>query len=261
MPSVVCYADPKKARTSFILKAFLKGCGGGDLNLTGEYQGGPSVFFGVTPHTRAAYIQARNSNDYDWYYIDNGYFHGLYRGKEYYRITRNALQYTGPFDPDFDRLRNLSDVKILPQKKGNFILFCPPTEFWMVNTFNMDRNEWRRSTLAAIKENTDLPVVERMKPKNVQEFTHFPSTIALKDAHAVVTFMSNIAVEGVLAGVPAFVANTHCAASISYTDLTQINDAVISEDREVWAATLAGRQWTLAEISKGLAWDKINGEG
>ena len=77
----------------------------------------------------------------------------------------------------------------------------------------------------------------------------------LQRAAVVITFNSNTAVESVLAGVPTI---TMDPGSMAW-DMTShaIDDPLVTPERERWAATLAWRQWTLAEIESGAALENL----
>jgi hypothetical protein len=265
-PSVICYADPNKPRTGFILQQFARGARGAVV-FDGKYRpGAPAAFFGVQPHTRPAFLSAMNAEE-DYYYIDNGYFSGLFKGAEYYRVTQNHLQYHKKIEPDYNRLKR-QRVNVLEwQEPGSFILFCPPGQFWFEQVLGADASAWRKKMLTKLHNATDMMVVERLKPKNIHEYRASPAENALRGCYAVVTFSSNIALQAVLRGIPAYCNQLSAASHIcntidDTTDLKTVLENPVKKtvsERADWAATLAANQWTLSEISEGKAWKKLNG--
>lgn len=258
-PSITCYANPNKVKTRVLMEAFAKGCGG-KVVYDGIYRGGPSAFYGVQPETYSAWWCAQQ-DEHDWYYVDNGYFKGYYQGEEYYRVTKNMLQYRGVMRPNYERWIRLGlHVKSRRNLEGP-ILLCPPKQFWMHNTVGLDYNEWRESTIREIKKYTDREIVVRWKPANKREFEREPANVALSTAFCVVTFMSNIAVEATLRGMPVFTGPDHCCVPVGNTNLRNIVAPKVQDVdvRKEWAATLAGQQWLISEIESGMAWDTING--
>jgi hypothetical protein len=77
---------------------------------------------------------------------------------------------------------------------------------------------------------------------------------ALRDCWALVTWSSAAANEALLAGVPVFTAADCAAALLGRTDFSKIEVPVYPEGRTVWAAALAGQQWSLDEFRHGVAW-------
>ena len=83
---------------------------------------------------------------------------------------------------------------------------------------------------------------------------------ALKGAWAVVTHHSNVAVDGLLQGIPAFCWQG-VAAPLSSQDLTKIETPVYPDGREQWTADIAWCQWSIAEMKAGLPWLHLKSEG
>lgn len=82
---------------------------------------------------------------------------------------------------------------------------------------------------------------------------------ALKDAHALVTHGSNACFEAILNGVPCLILGDAVARPISTTVEEEIEQLRMVSDAErmQWLANLAYQQWTLREMSTGLAWEHI----
>lgn len=75
-----------------------------------------------------------------------------------------------------------------------------------------------------------------------------PLDDALADASLVLTFNSNTGVDAILAGKPTYVED---AGGMAY--------GIDQTNRERWAARLAWRQFSLEEITSGLAWEVAHG--
>jgi hypothetical protein len=194
--------------------------------------------------------QARNEHR-PWVYLDRGYFRATY-GTDYsgyFRMTRNAWQHSGKGGADKARWQRLG-LSIEPWKKGgDHILVCPPGDVFTQAVGGFAAEKWLRSTLATLAQHTKREVRVRYKADAVKR------TLAqdLDGCHALVTYMSNTAVEALLYGVPVFCTGPSAAQSMGRADLAEIESPVYRDDRERWAEVLAANQWTLDEIRAGVA--------
>jgi len=80
----------------------------------------------------------------------------------------------------------------------------------------------------------------------------------LRNAWAVVTYDSNIAVEAVIAGTPAFTGGRSMAERVACLDLSRIEDPP-RLDRTQWAHWIANCQWTTDELRAGTPWQVLMG--
>lgn len=225
-------------------KAFAKGCGG-ELIHGGHLMPGAVAMFGhekLEPMLFEAQRQGRT-----WYYGDHAYFG---RG-EYFRCTRNAMQHAGlEGDADPARFRRFG-IPVKPWRQaGSHIVLCPNSESFLAR---YGAPNWVDETMAALKAVTDRKIVLRWKAHAQAR----PLARDLVDAWAVVTFTSNSAVEGVLAGVPAICTAPCAASAMSSADLADIEAPPMPDGREAWAARLANNQWTLDEMAAGKLWRAI----
>jgi hypothetical protein len=203
---------------------------------------------GLLPTLRQAQKEAR-----PWVYMDRGYLratHGDdYSG--YFRVTRGAWQLHGwstrRDTKRFDRLM----LKIAPWRRGSHVLVCPPGDTFTQAIGGFTAKEWLDATLQALHAHTDRPIRIRNKPDAKKP--GLPLAHDLQDCHALVTYMSNTAVEAVLAGVPVFTTGRCAAAAMGQRDLAAIESPVYPENRYEWAAMLAANQWTTEELKRGLA--------
>lgn len=111
-------------------------------------------------------------------------------------------------------------------------------------------------------------VLFREHPRAVEQWMRMkvtdtiPSTGTLAEALAgaslCVTYNSNTAVEAVLAGVPTISSDIGSMAwEVTSHD---VNDDPVMPDRLPWAARLAWKQWTEAEMRSGSCWEAIKAE-
>lgn len=193
-------------------------------------------------------LQRARGEGRPWVYLDRGYFRATY-GTDYsgsFRATRGAFQLDGLGlqAAPAARWRALG-LALAPWQRGKHVLVCPPGDVFTRAVGGFAAADWERDTLAALARATDRPV--RVRRKGSEK----PLAADLKGCHALVTYMSNTAVEAILAGVPTFCTGP-CAGRYVGCDLADIEDP-ITFDREPWAAALAANQWTLAELRAGAA--------
>lgn len=128
---------------------------------------------------------------------------------------------------------------------------------------------WERETAALLRRKTDRVVVYRPKPnwsraRPIPGTAHqgnVPVETALADGvHAVVSHHSNICVDAVLSGIPAFCVDG-VALPMSLTDMTRVDDPWYPDEREQWAWDIAYTQWNIDEMMLGLPWRHMKSEG
>jgi hypothetical protein len=129
--------------------------------------------------------------------------------------------------------------------------------------------EWERWAIAEIKKYSKRTIVYRPKPswKGAKPIT---GTITsgrereveqdLRNAWAVVTHHSNVAVDALVAGVPAFCWGG-VALEMSLQTLARIEDPHFPDGRLQWMADIAYTQWSIAEMRTGLPWVHLKKEG
>lgn len=184
-----------------------------------------------------------------WVYADRGYFRATYGADHsgHFRFTRNAFQHDGRGQADPARFQRLV-LRIAPwRRQGKHVLICPPGDVFTQAMLGISAQEWLEDVGAKLAASTDRPLRVRSKAAPSGR----PLIEDLQDCHALVTFMSNTAVEAVLAGVPVFTTGRCAAAVMGCSDLAKIETPRYPEDRERWAAVLAANQWTLEEVRAG----------
>lgn len=243
MPSLTCYTTGH-IHSEKVMGALARGLGTKPVGLKAQAKGAIALYGflrGSEPVLRKAQAEGR-----DWWYLDNGYFRpGHYNG--FYRLTRNAYQHDGRGESDGRRFRQLG-IQIQPwRKRSRHILVCPPGQV-MASHRGFGAEQWMAQTMSTLREHTEIPVRVRHKGSGV------PLARDLEGCHALVTALSNTAVEALIAGVPVFCTHDCAAASMGKSDLREIEDPHLPADRERWAGVLADHQWTLDELRAGLPW-------
>jgi hypothetical protein len=241
----VSYAVPSERSSPKFAAAFAQGCGGSAV-VDDALRPGPVALFG-SPARQALLAQAR-AEGRDWYYGD----HGVFRRFAYYRVTRNAMQYTGPSSTDrarWDALR----VETQPDWiRGGTIVICPNSRLYM-SWFGIDAGQWVIDIVSRLATLTDRHIVVRWKSTASTR----PLYHDLHAAHMVVVFSSACAVEALAAGVPVCtLAPWASTARMGITDLAQIENPYYPtiRERDEFLFGLANNQWTLDEIRSGVAW-------
>lgn len=186
-----------------------------------------------------------------WVYADRGYFRSTYGNdySGYFRLTRDAFQHDGRGVYNPQRWKSLG-MRVAPWRRGSYILVCPPGDVFTTAIGGFTSQSWIESTVGTLRQHTDREIRVRRKPAKGADVE--PLALALWDAHALVTHMSNTAVEAVLEGIPVFCTGRCAGATMGQSDLTKIENPVYP-DREDWLAALAANQWTLEELAKGKA--------
>lgn len=185
-----------------------------------------------------------------FYHADNGYYKPARGGSVgYYRITYRALSPILLKDPTRTRglLLGGSDFKPWRKTGRHILLALPGRSFGRSLGIDVDVDNWFKTVRGQIAKHTDRIVVVREKGCNrLLEYD-------LKQAWALITHSSNVAVDAVRAGVPVFVAPTNPAAPVGNLDLSALENPVMPP-RENWWASLMCQQFTLTEMRDGTAY-------
>jgi hypothetical protein len=186
-----------------------------------------------------------------YYFVDRAYFRrgSMAQRNTRYRITHNRMQAGNIVPRPADRWQALN-IGLSPRRHGKEILICPPTEF-ACGFYGAEATNWLPQTLARLQTLTDRPLVIRTKPRPGDGQPSLDA--ALRNAWAVVTFNSNVAVDALVAGVPVFTAPYSAAAPIANIDLGTIESPWFP-DRRPWCYHLAYCQFKYCEILDGSCW-------
>jgi hypothetical protein len=135
----------------------------------------------------------------------------------------------------------------------------------------MPTEAWERDAIRSLKRYTSRPILYRPKPswKTARpirdlgvEYSSPKDDVsrALANAWAVVTHHSNVAVDGLIAGIPAFCWEG-VAAGLAGRELADIESPLFAEGREQWVNDVSWCQWSVAEMADGLPWRHLQNEG
>lgn len=127
--------------------------------------------------------------------------------------------------------------------------------------------QWEKHAIERLRQISRRPIVYRPKPTWIGA-QPIPGSIwmkdetideVLRDAYAVVTHHSNVAVDAILAGVPC-ICPFGVASVMSAHHLEDIDNLRRPDAREQWAADIAHTQYSLAEMMNGVAWQYLQNE-
>jgi hypothetical protein len=235
------YSIPHEYSSPRFAKAFALGCNGTVLE---KYIGGDWAGFPSPANWKDVERCIAEGNTL--YYGDKGYF---LRDK-YFRVTKNAPFHTGEGYSDGSRFRRLG-INLSNNKQGDNIILCPQTDHFF-SRFGLTQHRWLTETIQIIKEHSDRPIIIHHK-RDLKPLSAF-----LKNAWTVVSFSSNSSLEALLHGIPAFCTGKSHMERVTLSDLSRIERPIFPENLYQHCCVLADNQWTLEEISQGLAWRKLN---
>ena len=277
MPAVAVYVLRGKARSREIATALADGVAALGLPASvqhdGEYRcpdAPVAAFYGyqqTMPRIFRDYVESGRRV----VFVDLGYWGrregGIYKG--YHKVAVNARHPTAYFrrGHDSSRVRRFR-LEMQPWRRGRKIVVAGMSGK-AAQAIGLRAEEWERAAIAELRRHTDRPIVYRPKPtwENARplpgaEYSGPRDPLAglFADAWAVVTHHSNVAVDGLVSGVPAFCWEG-VAAPMGLQDLSRIETPHYPDDREQWAADVAYCQWSVAEIASGAMWRHLMNEG
>ena len=237
--------------------------------------GDVAAFYGYQkcfPQMMADYLAA----DKSVVFVDLGYWSrrrgGRYVG--YHKVTineRHPNKYLMTRKRDFSRLTRLG-IRAAPWKPaGDFIIVAGMSDK-SATSYGMKPEEWERWAVAELRKHTNRPIIYRPKPSWFDAKpiagSEFKAAKASSDAtaetfigcHAVVTHHSNIAIDALVHGIPAFCWDG-AAVCMSSQDLAQIESPMRPDGREQWLANLAWCQWSVEEMRNGIMWQYLKQDG
>lgn len=189
------------------------------------------------------------SKSRDFYRMDHAYI----GRKKYYRVTHRDFNPSRIVSRPSDRWQELKkrfNVSVRePRRDGKHILVCLHRQETMVF---FGEKDWENRIGAMIKANTDRPVIMRGRESNK------PIAEDLKNAHCVVHYASNAAIDAVLAGIPVVTLGPHITRPLSGS--LETIDGIELPDRQRFLHHLAYCQFTPEEMKSGEAWRILNEE-
>lgn len=275
---VVIYVLETNKRSKMVASAMLEGirrCGETvKVVPTSCYrhpEGEIAVFYGYDALLQRIFAEYRKSGR-NVVYVDLGYWARREGGSlaGYHKVVVNGRHPTEYFQATQhgpERFRRLG-VKIADWRGGKHVLVAGMSAKGAAVEGFLP-NEWEVSAIQAVREFTDRPIIYRPKPswvdaKAIQGAEFEPDIDALErlliNCHAVVTHHSNVAIDGLLRGVPAFSVGG-AGSLLSLSDMSKIEQPWRPGNREQFAADLAWTQFTAAEMRSGAAWQHLKDEG
>ena len=206
-------------------------------------------------------------------FMDLGYF-GRKREHpphyEYHRIAVNAYQPTAYLRRNLPPTRfQIFGKNIMPWRIGG-------DEILVIGMSDKAAHVWGLGSGTAhaqwlvdeVRKHTDRPIAYSPKPSwdgaqpiEGTRYARGPLPQELSKAHAVVTWRSNVAIDGLLAGIPCLVLGDNPALLMSHNDLTKIEQPMYPDDRFEFCSDLAWAQFSLQEISSGRPFIHLKGQG
>lgn len=277
MVSVTVFYAPNSKRSKALADAALNG-----LRMTGihaklrnsrtytEPDSDVAVFYGLSEGLDKIFADYKQTGKA--VYIDLGYFKRRLQSRYdgYHKLSINNRHPTAYFqqrDYPSDRFDSLG-IEIKPWRRyGNAVLIAGMSAK-AAGAEGFGIEQWEKEAAAQLIKHTGRQILYRPKPSwlgarpipgtSMQNSTDIATPLI--KCHAVVTHHSNVAVDSILAGVPAF-CSEGVAVPMSLQDLSLIETPYMPENRYQWASNIAWCQFKTAEIHDGLPWRHLFDEG
>lgn len=277
-PRVAVYHIPAHRRSLIIANAMLAGIlkvGDKAVMVPSNEFSSPdadvAVFYGFDQKLRGIF-HAYRAAGLPVVLVDMGYFGRLDPSKwaGFHKVSVNSRHPTAYFQRRRHDNARSSRFRIVQQewRTGKSILVAGTSDKGaLVDGFHPE--EWERSAIAALRMHTDRPIIYRAKPSWLGaapiagaafEHTRNDVLLSLRDCHAVVTHHSNVAVDGLINGVPAFCMEG-VATPLALSDLAMIESPKTEGDREQWVNDISYCQFDVREMTEGVAWRHLKNEG
>jgi lipopolysaccharide biosynthesis glycosyltransferase len=258
----ISYANKGLAYDSY-LTSFILGSGGRISSWEAEKETDAAlVIRGLGGGSQKAIKHCWETNR-TFYAIDTGYF-GNEKKKEFHRVTKNGLQFTGPLVKRDTKRLSVIDYRFKPFTPGRKILICPPSEKVMNLWGQSDPETWTKQIVEELKSFTDRPIEVRLKPIRSERITTKTMEQALsEDVHCIVTYNSIAATEALMNGKPAIALGPNAASVLCDSRLSSIEKLKIPDQAEMFSfvCNLSYAQFSQAELQDGTAWRIINEGG
>jgi hypothetical protein len=237
-----------------------------------------AVFYGYTATLRqvmADYIAVGRQA----VYIDLGYW-GREGQHGHHKVAVNSRHPTDYFQRrrHDDRRAHALGLNVADWKAGGAHILLAGMGAKAAEAEGFQPEAWEREAISRIRGYSNRPIVYRPKPSWTQAKPISGTTFSwggpeprgvyrtqrlhevLAGCHAVVTHHSNVAVEGIVAGIPAFCWKG-VALPMSSQDFSQIEYPLHPEGRQQWLNDICYTQWNVAEMHQGLPWRHLKDEG
>lgn len=192
-------------------------------------------------------IKTCAENKLTWYHIDHAY---TQRGHEKgnYRMSKDFINGTEVREIGGDRREMFNFEMRNWTRGGRHILVCPPSKAIMQF---LGAEQWLEQTIKELRRFTDREIRIRDKKKAIMSGTSLKEDLI--NCHAVVTHLSNVAIDAVLFGIPVFVNTLSAAWQVSSGVMSNIENPAYP-DREVWINSLMYQQFKMEEFASGEVW-------
>lgn len=234
-----------------------------------------AVFYGLEGNMPLIFRTFANDLQRRAIYVDLGYWGRREGGRftGYHKVVVNGRHPTAYFRrPQHGRGRivHFRDLLAHPWDfSGHHILLAGMGDKGALAE-GFQPEEWERQAIDIIRGATDRPIIYRPKPswKKAKPIAGCQTVdskeraveLDLRNCWAVVTHHSNVAVDGLVAGVPSF-CWAGVAAPFSGQRLERIERPEYPDGRDAWMADLAYTQWTPDEMASGACWAHLRAEG
>lgn len=226
-----------------------------------------AIFYGLEGNIPEIFREYRD-NRRAAVYVDLGYWGRREGGRftGYHKVVVNARHPTAYFRNVRGRrtVDRFARFKIQPKagrySQGMILLAGMGDKGAIAEGY--DPEQWELETYQAIREVTDRPILYRPKPswktaRPLPMMGYSPRTeeIPWPAISAVVTHHSNVAVEGLLEGIP-----THCISGVASIFGGALSTRLVFptvpslEERLGWCQDIAYTQWSLLEMENGNCW-------
>lgn len=276
---VVIYQIPQHHRSLVICTAMEEGLRRHGVDVVRKYE---SEYKGVEADVAVFYgLEGRLKKVFRDYsasakaaYIDLGYWKRKERGNRfggYHKIVINDRHPTLYFQNrvhDDSRARSIG-VEVESWRDGGGHILIAGMGDKGAEAEGYEPEEWERRAIKVMRVYTNRNIVYRPKPswkmaRPIAGVGYSPKTTelhhALRNCHAVVTHHSNVAMEALIAGIPAFCWKG-VATPLSLQDLKFIEKPLRPEGRDQWVNDIAWCQWSVDEMKTGFAWKCLQEEG
>jgi hypothetical protein len=194
--------------------------------------------------------------------------------KAYYKI---AVNYWHPTEY-FQNVRHKSDrfgifkYVIKPMRTGGDHILMAGIGPKSSVLYDIKHQSWDTWAIEELNKYTTMPIWYRAKPNHADKFHSIPGSKwsdprlpllkVLNKAWAVITRHSNVAVDGLINGIPCFVADGVCL-KLGLIDLSKITKPHLPsiDERLQFCCDLAYTQWNIKEITRGETWRHLKNEG
>ena len=206
-------------------------------------------------------------------FVDLGYW-GRRRGGRWGGFHKIAIDGRHPTEQirkakyPHDRLRAFN-IRCKPYRKTGKHILVAGMSGRAAESVGLAPGAWEAQAIATLRQHTDRPILYRPKP-SWKEAQPIPGSIwsapaqpldsVLRDAWAVVSHHSNVAIDGLIEGIPAFCEDGP-ATLMGQNNLAKIERPIYPDGREQWLANLAYCQWNVVEMENGTAWRHLKHAG